>query len=147
MKIDKNVIGILLIFLAGLLIGSALTRWTPGKCARSSEKCEMGPHAKFMKGGTARHERMFKRLSQKLELTDEQKQKVKAILDDKHEQIMALHEQTRPKIQALFETSRQEIRKLLTPAQQQKFDKWHEKMKNRMGKMKGYFGKPCGNKK
>jgi Spy/CpxP family protein refolding chaperone len=63
--------------------------------------------------------RMLDRL---LNLTDEQKEKVKEIMAANKPRIKAIHEEQRAKIHAVVDDIRQQIRPLLTPDQQKVFD-------------------------
>lgn len=66
---------------------------------------------------------MMKRLSSKLNLTDDQKVRVEAILASSRKQMMALHDGERPKFDAVRNQTNEAIRKVLTPEQQPVFDK------------------------
>lgn len=68
-------------------------------------------------------ERKAEHLDSKLDLTDEQKAKVDAILESKHQQAKAIFEESHPKMEALKKSTDAEIRAILTSEQQTKFDK------------------------
>ena len=68
------------------------------------------------KGG----ERMLEHMSEKLELTDEQKGELQIIFDAQGEKMRALHDETQEKINAV-----------LTPEQQEKMAKMKENRKKR----------------
>ena len=68
-------------------------------------------------------EQMMDRL---LNLTDEQKVKVKEIITASKPKIKAIREEERAKVRAVMDETRQQIRPLLTPAQQKVFDDAHQ---------------------
>jgi Spy/CpxP family protein refolding chaperone len=68
------------------------------------------------------HEFEGRMLSRLLNLTDEQKGKVKEIMEASRPKIKAIREEERAKIRSVVEETRQQIRPLLTPAQQKVFD-------------------------
>jgi Spy/CpxP family protein refolding chaperone len=77
-------------------------------------------------------------LSEKLDLTADQKAKVQPIIDQAKPQIAAIHQEAMEKMRAIMESAGAQIRPLLTPEQQQKFDamkKAHEDMHKAMQEM------------
>jgi Spy/CpxP family protein refolding chaperone len=64
----------------------------------------------------------WKMLDRLLNLTDEQKEKVKEIMAASKPKIKAIREEQRAKIRAVLDDARQQIRPLLTPEQQKVFD-------------------------
>jgi Spy/CpxP family protein refolding chaperone len=64
----------------------------------------------------------WKMLDRLLNLTDEQKEKVKEIMAASQPKIKAIREEQRAKIRAVLDDARQQIRPLLTPDQQKVFD-------------------------
>ena len=87
------------------------------------------------------HHRMgnpLEHLSEKLNLTAEQKAKVEPIIDQTRPQIAAIHREAMEKMKAVMESAGTQIRPLLTPQQQEKFDamkKAHEDMHKAMDEM------------
>lgn len=81
-----------------------------------------GEHGGFHGNGDFK-ERKAEHLDSKLDLTDDQKTKVDAILESKHQQAKTIFEESRPKLEALKKSTDQEIRAILTADQQTKFDK------------------------
>jgi Spy/CpxP family protein refolding chaperone len=77
------------------------------------------------------------RLDRQLDLTDEQRTKIEAILDRRHERIRAIMEQTHPRVRAEVEQTNAEIEAILTPEQRVKF----EKLKMRL-MMRRHVGPP-----
>jgi Spy/CpxP family protein refolding chaperone len=86
-----------------------------------------GPRDRFNRPGRhwARHRdhggdvQMLDRL---LNLTDEQKEKVREVMEASRPKFKAIREEQRAKMQAVRDEARKQIRPLLTPAQQKVFD-------------------------
>ncbi len=77
-------------------------------------------------------------LSEKLDLTAEQKARVQPIVDQTKPQIAAIHQEAMEKMRAIMENAGAQIRPLLTAPQQEKFDamkKAHEDMHKAMQEM------------
>lgn len=77
-------------------------------------------------------------LSEKLDLSPEQKAKVQPIIDQAKPQIAAIHQEAMEKMRVIMENAGTQIRPLLTPSQQEKFDamkKAHEDMHKAMQEM------------
>jgi Spy/CpxP family protein refolding chaperone len=96
----------------------------------------MGGH---MGHGPMTPERQLERLSENLNLTDDQKQQIKPILEDRQKQAEQLHSDTsmsmddkRAKMRSLSEESNNKIRAILNDDQKQKFDKMQERMREHM---------------
>jgi Spy/CpxP family protein refolding chaperone len=96
----------------------------------------MGGH---MGHGPMTPERQLQRLSENLNLTDDQKQQIKPILEDRQKQAEQLHSDTsmsmddkRAKMRSLMEESNNKIRAILNDDQKQKFDKMQERMREHM---------------
>jgi protein CpxP len=96
-------------------------------------------------GQAAAHERRHDRLewlSKELNLSDEQKEKLKPILQDEGKQMRAVHEdssltpdQKRDKVKQIRQTFRPQIQAVLTPEQQEKFKNLREEAREkRQGK-------------
>jgi len=91
---------------------------------------EHGPHVKRHHMGNP-----LEHLSEKLNLTAEQKTKVQPMIDQAKPQIAAIHQEAMEKMRAIMENAGTQIRPLLTPQQQEKFDalkKAHEDMHKAM---------------
>lgn len=74
---------------------------------------------------------MARRLDRHLDLTDEQREKIEAILDRRHKRINDLWAGMRPRVHAEIDQTNAEIEKILTPEQRAKFAKM--KMRLRRG--------------
>lgn len=96
-------------------------------------------------GQEAGHERRHDRLewlSKELNLSDQQKEKLKPILQDEAKQLRAVHEdssltpdQKRDKVKQIRKTFRPQIQAVLTPEQQEKFKNLREEAREkRQGK-------------
>jgi len=79
-------------------------------------------------------------LTRELNLTDDQKAKIKPILDQNMPQIKAIHEDAVAKMKAVMDTMHAQIKPILTPEQQQKLDQMQQHMSEMHGKMHGWGG-------
>jgi periplasmic protein CpxP/Spy len=107
------------VLLAGLLFGH--TSQSPQTSMPQSQGATAHRHAESP-------EQHLQMLSEKLNLTDEQKTTLKPILEDQAQQMKAIHadtslseEQKRDKMKAIHETFHDKIKSLLTAEQQVKF--------------------------
>jgi len=80
----------------------------------------------------------LQRLGQRLQLTDEQKAKIKPLLEEEVAQAKAIHEDgslSRPqkmeKMQQLRSSTQEKIKPILTPEQQKKLEEMQERAKER----------------
>ena len=121
----KLVIGVTLVFLFGALAGSLGT----GLYLRQKmEQFERGRH-----GGPERAALLVKRFTHDLDLTETQQAEVKKIIEESEEKIMAIREQYRPEIKGIIDQSFALMREKLSPEQQIKLDKLHEKLERSRG--------------
>ncbi|MGB8887721.1 MAG: hypothetical protein WCC87_13420 [Candidatus Korobacteraceae bacterium] len=88
-----------------------------------------GPNAGHRPGKQLTTEERLQRLTQYLNLTDDQQQKIRPILENETQQLNALHQDTtmtgperRDKMLALRDTTTEQIKPILTPDQQTKFE-------------------------
>ena len=86
---------------------------------RAGKKSRGHGHGWERRWGHGNEEAMLDRL---LNLTDDQKQKVKGIIEAGRPKIKAIKEEERAKIQAVKDEMRQQIRPILTPDQQKVLD-------------------------
>ena len=88
------------------------------------------------RGGPAVQERVD-RMATELQLTDEQKTKVKAVMEEQGKKMQELRdatpEQRREKFQAMREEMDKKMKAILTPEQQTKWEKMRENMRQRGG--------------
>ena len=116
MKKWKLVTGLALVFIFGLLVGSFGTgvyikhHFSPPK-----------------KDHSAMRAFLLKRFSQKLDLTEEQKNKFKAILDQVGERLEEHFRKTHSAIGEIIEPGFSQMKKMLSSDQQKKFDEVIEK--------------------
>ena len=83
-----------------------------------------------------RHERMRRRFEKKLDLTDEQKPKVEAILDQKRKSMSEMKETMYPRMRKLHKAAFHEIRLLLNDNQKKKLDEIEDRHAKRRAKYK-----------
>lgn len=127
-----------LYFTVLLFVGSSLpARAQYGGSQESNPPVQSATHSD-------RHGNRLEWLSKELNLTDDQKAKVKPILEDQEKQMQALRadtslsqEQKHEKMMQLHETSHSQINGILTPDQQKKFAQLKEQ---HMGNQKGNKG-------
>ena len=84
---------------------------------------------------------LLKRFSQKLDLTEEQKNEFKAIIDQVGERLEKHFRKTHSEIGEIVEPGFSQMKKVLSPDQQKKFDEVIEKFK-RHKDSKNRFGPP-----
>jgi Spy/CpxP family protein refolding chaperone len=91
---------------------------------RSSGGPEKNGHVRTRGGNPPDH--IVKKMTDRLNLTQEQQEKIKAILGETFEQYKAIREEIDPKIRPRFEAARQQgrerVRAVLTPEQLPKFE-------------------------
>ena len=86
---------------------------------------------------------VLERMTEKLDLTQEQQDKILPILEDKHEKMEALHNQ----MKEMRQNAMSQIEAQLTPEQQEKFRKAREERKEKMKEYKEKHGKGKGHEK
>ncbi len=102
---------ILVTFSVSLVIGALIGRWQFQTCMQ--KKWE---HHKD------RQEWIIKKLSKKLELSPEQKLKVREVFEETRPQMEALRAEVAPKFDAIRKSVNRKIRPILNVDQQKKFD-------------------------
>ncbi|HTP64089.1 MAG TPA: hypothetical protein VMJ66_01770 [Geobacteraceae bacterium] len=122
MKERRPVIGVVMVFLLGILCGSLATH-----LLYSYRFDSLGRGR-----GGAREEVVVNRLERRLGLDERQLQQVRAIVHETHEGITALHSQMRPQMDELIEKAQTRINAILTQEQQAKFAKMIAERKERM---------------
>lgn len=96
--------------LIGLVVGSALGRWTHWGCrGRWDEGKGYG--------------RMVERFSRKLDLSPEQRARLEAILETKRLKMKALRAEVQPRFEEIRASAKDEIRAMLSPEQLPRFEK------------------------
>jgi Spy/CpxP family protein refolding chaperone len=120
------------VFGAGMASGVILGRrlWVPvGADADGFGPPPPGPG--FGRRGGPPPPRLMERLTARLELTDEQRTKVDAVLRSRRERLDQLQREVGDRFEREQHELRTEIRALLTPDQQEKFDRWVEETSRR----------------
>ncbi len=114
-------VGLLVLFVSGVLIGSIGTRM----------------YVRHQITGVFSRERpavrnlFMRRLTRELDLTREQRQEVEQIASRAAEKFHKIHTRHRSEVQTVFDESAEEIKKHLSPAQQERFDEFRTRMKER----------------
>jgi protein CpxP len=105
--------------------------------AQGSEMGGQGMHRGHR--GMPSAEEQTQRLTKKLNLSEEQQTKVKAVLEDQHKQMEALHNDSstaqqdkRSKMREIHENSSTQIKAILNQDQQKKYDEMEQKQHERM---------------
>jgi protein CpxP len=110
---------------------------------------QMGDHQHMGRmGGPPSPQQHLDHLSKMLNLTDDQKAKIKPILENESTQVQALHQDTtlsmqdrRTKMRDIHDSTLSQVRPLLTSDQQTKLDSMkHDGMGKGMGQGKGMMG-------
>ena len=104
----KALLVIAVVFLLGALAGAALSRTV----LRSIS--DRGPH---------HHSRgpFIEKLQKRLDLSDEQRTQIQAILDESHQQFGKLHKSVKPQFETIRQQMSERIRNELNPDQVRKF--------------------------
>ena len=121
----KLVIGVTLVFLFGALAGSLGT----GLYLRQEmERFERGRH-----GGPERAAFLVKRFTHDLDLTEAQQAEVRKIVEESEQKIKAIRQQYLPEIKGIIDQSFALMGEKLSPEQQKKLYKLHEKLERSRG--------------
>jgi Spy/CpxP family protein refolding chaperone len=130
MKKLKLVTGVVLVFVLGLLFGSLGT----GLYFKHHFVHPRRDHS-------AKRAFLLKRFSQKLDLTENQKNEFKRLIDQVGDKLEDHFRKTHSEIGKIIDQGSFQMRKTLSPDQQKKFDELIEKFK-RHRKSKSKFGPP-----
>lgn len=123
MKRWKPILGILLVFLLGVLAGAAIDH----------RVCRQRFEAVLSGRGGATVDLIVRRLSRSLDLDSAQRDQVRAIVTETHRNIAEIRKPVQPRIEAAIERSRARVRAILRPGQQEKFDRIIAERRKRMG--------------
>ncbi len=129
---------------ASLPVLAALCLWAPHVRAQDATSAttasQSAKHARSEGGKNGRAEVELAELSTNLNLTDEQKAKIKPLLEDEHTKIHAVREaktgsadDQKAKTRVIREDANAQIRAVLTPEQQTKFDGMSKKGHKKTG--------------
>ncbi len=119
-----------LLFIIGFLLGMSVAGWGIHHCFEKSR----------MNMGNADY--ILNRLSSKLDLTDDQKGKVAALLKEQLPKAEVLHKETQDKFKSLRDSFNTSLRPLLTPEQQRKLDALTARLNAKESERGFFFG--CG---
>ncbi len=109
----KVVAGVLVAFLAGMLLGGL---GTTGYIFHGMRQLSEGSN-------TLRHRGLMHRLSRQLNITEEQKPDVQRILDESEQEISRLLQDSLVEFTAIMERQKEALNTVLTPEQQAKLEK------------------------
>jgi Spy/CpxP family protein refolding chaperone len=130
MKNWKLVAGVASVFVLGLLVGSM---------GAGLYMKHQFPHPR--RNPSEMRAFLLKKFSQKLDLTEEQRDEFKAIIDQVGKRLEEHFRKTHSEIGEIIEPGFSQMRKLLSPEQQKKFDELRESFdRHRKGRSK--FGPP-----
>ena len=108
------------VFIAGGAVGSAATiHWLIDRFQGYAEHPERAP------------KRITERMREKLDLTDDQAEKVQDILHRRQQELMAIRREVHPRVQAIMDASREEVGAVLTEEQQAKWEKMYRHLERR----------------
>lgn len=113
MRTFVRILGVLLIFVFGVIIGAA------GKNAAIAKKAK----EVMMGGPESVMEVVVKRLDSDLKLDAEQRRKLQTIVDDAHIKLRQSRARVQPEIDAALSEAEERVRAMLYPNQVEKFDK------------------------
>jgi len=113
MKTLKPWLVLALVFVAGVLVGAVGTRLAVRHFVRTAiAQPEM------------LRERLERELVRRLDLTDEQKPRVRAALTRAHERVQALRAEFQPRLREILDDAGAEISATLTPEQRERFERF-----------------------
>lgn len=89
--------------------------------------------------GAARQERpdRFEQMSERLRLTDEQKEQVRQIFGETRGRLEALRKESEPRFEEIRRDADERLKQVLTPAQWEEFRKSREETRGRRGRGRG----------
>jgi Spy/CpxP family protein refolding chaperone len=113
MKNWKAILGVLAIFVLGIIAGGLITHRIYQKRIRA-----------FLRGqGAVPAELIVRQMSSQLNLTADQRAQVVPIINDTRQRIQRIRVQAEPQVREAFQETERRVRELLTPEQCAKFDK------------------------
>lgn len=119
MKKWKAVVGIVLVFVLGVVAGGLV----------SMKVC------RHMRPGPPPVSAVMHKLDKRLGLNPDQHAQVEAIIRGAHAQMDSVRKETLPRIDSIMDSARDRIRAVLTPEQREKFERlvrrWDERRKQR----------------
>lgn len=122
MKNSRAIIGVLLVFILGILCGFLVTHLLYKYRIES-----------ILTGrAQTREEVIVNRLDRKLGLDERQEGQIRTIIHETHEEIKALRNQLRPQTEAVIEKAQTNISMILTPEQRKKYEQIIAERKERL---------------
>ncbi len=132
MKRWKAILGVLLVFLIGMLSGALL-----------AQRYHQGRMERFLSGRPgAAADIIVRRLSRSLDLDGAQQEQVRAIVTDTHRRMEDIRRPVQPRLDEALERGRARIREILRPDQQARFDRMTAEWKTRRGMGRRHGGPP-----
>lgn len=113
MKNWKAIVGVVAVFLLGMVAGGIITHRIYQHRLRA-----------FLRGGPAVAEMITRRLNAELDLNRDQRAKVLEIVRDSQRQLRKERQKPQPEFRRVLQDTEQRIRAVLTPEQQAKYDKY-----------------------
>jgi Spy/CpxP family protein refolding chaperone len=113
----KAILAVLVIFGAGLVTGSVLTRMSVAKPATATR-----PGTPVKKPSQLRRVELMMQVQKELNLTPEQRERIEKIIGNGQERISDLWDQVAPEIQDEYDDVQINFYKELTPEQKNRFD-------------------------
>lgn len=131
----KMICGLVALFAAGVVVGGSVGFTAAKKTAAPNENEQRREH------GSRRDfaDKWCSKLSDDLNLTPEQVEKIKPITEDTSAQLKAVHSDNNDRVRTIFKASHQRIKAILTPEQLEIFDR---KNRERENKRKASSSKP-----
>jgi len=124
MKSSRAILGVVLVFLLGILCGILATHLMYKYRIDS-----------ILSGrAQTREEIIVNKLDRKLGLDKRQEEQIRTIVHDTHEEIKALRSHLRPQTEALIEKAQAKISIILTPEQRRKYEQMIAERKERVRK-------------
>jgi Spy/CpxP family protein refolding chaperone len=93
----------------------------------------MGPRGPGAMGGRVPGDRYLRHLADELDLTEEQRARIDAILTDQQERVLEITRESRPRIREVAADTRAAIRDVLTPEQQARLEELRQQRDRRGG--------------
>jgi hypothetical protein len=122
MKRCKPIIGVVLVFILGILCGALSLNLYYG--CRYESISSGNPHS--------REEGIIRRLNRKLDLDERQKGQVRAIVHEAQEEIRKTRSRIRPETEAIIENAQIRIRAILSAEQGNKFEQMIAERKQKL---------------
>lgn len=123
---------VLAVFCVGLALGLVIGRRMMPPPPRGPMFMSQGPGPGGARGGPPGM--LIERLDRELQLTADQKTRVKAIFDERRSRLETVQREVLARAEEEQRELRAEVRKVLTPEQQQRFDRWLEQQPRGRGR-------------